>query len=90
MFPSCWDVHRASILEGRDPGFPQLTVSPHSMDGMLPPGEGNYCPGRGLAPKKLLVNKRPLVSGVPSHPVLWNKVGLARTSTKDVASHLLS
>ncbi|EPQ16641.1 Aryl hydrocarbon receptor nuclear translocator-like protein 1 [Myotis brandtii] len=33
---------RASVLEGRDPGFPQLTVSPHSMDGMLPPGEAAF------------------------------------------------
>ncbi|XP_070284384.1 basic helix-loop-helix ARNT-like protein 1 isoform X5 [Myotis yumanensis] len=43
----------ASVLEGRDPGFPQLTVSPHSMDGMLPPGEGG--------PKRT----HPTVPGIP-------------------------
>lgn len=42
MFPYCWDVHRANVLEGGDPTFPQLTASPHSMDSMLPSGEGNY------------------------------------------------
>lgn len=42
MFPYCWDVHRANVLEGGDPAFPQLTASPHSMDSMLPSGEGNY------------------------------------------------
>lgn len=44
MFPYCWDVHRANVLEGGDPTFPQLTASPHSMDSMLPSGEGNYVP----------------------------------------------
>lgn len=50
MFPYCWDVHRANVLEGGDPTFPQLTASPHSMDSMLPSGEGNYVPQghRGL------------------------------------------
>lgn len=50
MFPYCWDVHRANVLEGGDPTFPQLTASPHSMDSMLPSGEGNYGPQqhRGL------------------------------------------
>ncbi|XP_045433697.1 aryl hydrocarbon receptor nuclear translocator-like protein 1 isoform X7 [Pipistrellus kuhlii] len=43
----------ASVLEGRDPGFPQLTVSPHSMDGMLPPGEGG------------LKRTHPTVPGIP-------------------------
>uniref|UniRef100_A0A2K6L1Y3 Basic helix-loop-helix ARNT like 1 n=1 Tax=Rhinopithecus bieti TaxID=61621 RepID=A0A2K6L1Y3_RHIBE len=30
----------ANVLEGGDPTFPQLTASPHSMDSMLPSGEG--------------------------------------------------
>ncbi|KAK2497872.1 hypothetical protein MC885_001484 [Smutsia gigantea] len=32
----------ANVLEGGDPTFPQLTASPHSMDSILPSGEGNY------------------------------------------------
>lgn len=41
--------------------------------------------GIRLAPKKLLVNKRPHISG---HPVLWSKGGLARMSMKDTVFSL--
>lgn len=54
MFPYCWDVHRTNVLEGGDPTFPQLTASPHSMDSMLPSGEGNYVP-LGYWGSKLLI-----------------------------------
>ncbi|XP_045147065.1 aryl hydrocarbon receptor nuclear translocator-like protein 1 isoform X3 [Echinops telfairi] len=40
-------------LEGGDPSFPQLTASPHSMDSMLPSGEGG--------PKRT----HPTVPGIP-------------------------
>lgn len=50
----------ANVLEGGDPTFPQLTASPHSMDSMLPSGEGNYAAGAsGLAREKLLVASTP-------------------------------
>uniref|UniRef100_A0A2K5K2F1 Aryl hydrocarbon receptor nuclear translocator like n=1 Tax=Colobus angolensis palliatus TaxID=336983 RepID=A0A2K5K2F1_COLAP len=43
----------ANVLEGGDPTFPQLTASPHSMDSMLPSGEGG--------PKRT----HPTVPGIP-------------------------
>uniref|UniRef100_A0A4W2FU88 Basic helix-loop-helix ARNT like 1 n=1 Tax=Bos indicus x Bos taurus TaxID=30522 RepID=A0A4W2FU88_BOBOX len=43
----------ANVLEGGDPSFPQLTASPHSMDSMLPSGEGG--------PKRT----HPTVPGIP-------------------------
>ncbi|XP_040845025.1 aryl hydrocarbon receptor nuclear translocator-like protein 1 isoform X7 [Ochotona curzoniae] len=43
----------ANVLEGGDPSFPQLTASPHSMDSMLPAGEGG--------PKRT----HPAVPGIP-------------------------
>lgn len=54
MFPYCWDVHRANVLESGDPSFPQLTVSPHSMDSMLPSGEGNYVLHQGSTMRSCL------------------------------------
>lgn len=43
----------ANVLEGGDPTFPQLTAPPHSMDSMLPSGEGG--------PKRT----HPTVPGIP-------------------------
>ncbi|ELW70787.1 Aryl hydrocarbon receptor nuclear translocator-like protein 1 [Tupaia chinensis] len=43
----------ANVLEGGDPTFPQLTASPHSMDSILPSGEGG--------PKRT----HPTVPGIP-------------------------
>ncbi|KAB1271769.1 Aryl hydrocarbon receptor nuclear translocator-like protein 1 [Camelus dromedarius] len=78
----------ANVLEGGDPTFPQLTASPHSMDSMLPSGEGNYVllGHPGLGREKLLVASTPYpqVFRVPGHHILCNKGGLARMITQDV------